>query len=376
VHILIAPNAFKNSLSAAAAAEAIGRGLQRSRPDCSWECFPVGDGGDGTAALLIERLGGAMVSAEVHDPLKRKIRATFGLIPPGNTAVIELADASGLRRLRPDEFDPLRATTLGTGELIRCALDGGAGRILLAVGGSATVDGGAGILQALGTRFRDAQGVDLTNLPEDLVHLESLDLSGLDPRVLRCELTVLCDVENPLLGEHGAVRVFGPQKGASDPMVKKLELALSKFSDAVLHHTGKDITSVRHGGAAGGVAAGLQGVLNAKLVRGIDCFLDLAGFEAALLKADLVITGEGRLDEQTLEGKGPVGVAVRARQKKIPVIALAGSIAPEAIPALGRYFDQLLPISDGSVALEIVLRQTASNLERAAVELGKRLQAE
>jgi glycerate kinase len=288
--------------------------------------------------------------------------------------VIELAEASGLRRLRREEFDPLRATTLGTGELIRCALDYGANRILLAVGGSATVDGGAGILQALGVRFRNAQSADLSDLPEDLVALESMDLSGLDSRALRCGLTVLCDVENPLLGPQGAAPIFGPQKGATESTVKKLELVLTNFAGAVRRGTGRDITMFKHGGAAGGVAAGLHGVLNAGLVKGIDCFLDLTGFEAALSKADLVITGEGRLDGQTLEGKGPIGVALRARKKKIPVIALAGRIAPEALPALGRHFDQVLPITDASVELETALRETAVNLEQAAFTLASHLQ--
>ncbi len=376
MHILVAPNAFKNSLNAQAAAEAICRGLQRSKLNCSCQCFPIADGGDGTASLLVQRLGGATIPVAVHDPLGRKITAAFGWIDRENTAVIELADASGLRLLRREEYNPLRLTTRGTGELIHHALARGARRILLAIGGSATVDGGVGILEALGVRFRNAQGLDLTNVPEDLAALETIDTAVLNERIRQCELIVLCDVENPLLGKQGAARVFGPQKGATDFMVKRLELGLTKFCEAVRHCTGKDISAVRHGGAAGGVSAGLYGVLNARLVKGIDSFFDLTGFDAALEKADLVITGEGRMDGQTLEGKGPIGVALRARQKNIPVIALAGSIAPEAIPALRRHFDQLLAIASPDIELETALQQTGQNLERIALELANRLSAD
>jgi len=370
MHILIAPNAFKNSLSATAAAEAIRAGLQQSTLDCTCECFPVGDGGDGTAALLIQKCGGKTIRCEVHNPLGRRIKATFGLIDGGKTAVIELADASGLRLLRRDEFNPLRATTYGTGQLIQGALDKGAVRIILGIGGSATVDGGAGILQALGARFAGANGNDLSHLPEDLVDLRSIDLAGLDPRILRCELTVLCDVDNPLLGEQGAAEVFGPQKGATPSMVVKLQAALEKLSDVVYRQTGKDIARLKHGGAAGGVAAGLRGLLNAKLVKGIEHFLDMTGFENALQKADAVITGEGSIDEQTLQGKGPFGVARRAKKRKIPVIGLAGRVPHEANASLRRYFDVLLAIGHGPVSTETALQQTAQDLQRTAMELG------
>jgi len=373
VHILIAPNAFKNSLDATAAAEAIREGLNQSKLKCTCECFPVGDGGDGTATLLIQKCGGTIVPAEVHDPLGRKIRAAFGLIDNGETAVIEMADASGLRLLRCDEFDPLHATTFGTGELIKCALDKGVNKIIIGIGGSATVDGATGILQALGIRFLDAGGKILSNLPEELADLESIDLSGLDQRISRCALIVLCDVENSLLGEQGAAKVFGPQKGATGPVVKKLEAALAKLRDVIFRQTGKDLAAIKHGGAAGGVAAGLQGFLNATLVNGIDHFLDITGFEDALQKADLVITGEGGIDEQTMRGKGPFGVALRARGKNIPVIGLAGRVALEADAPLRQYFAQLLAIGHSSVELDKALQNTAQDLQRTAMELGNRL---
>ena len=258
MHILIAPNAFKNSLDATAAAEAIRKGLQQSKLKCTCECFPVGDGGDGTAALLIQKCGGKIVPAEVHDPLGRKIRAGFGLIDNGKTAVIEMADASGLRLLRREEYDPLHANTFGTGELIQRTLDKGVNKIIIGIGGSATVDGGTGILRALGVRFLDANGKILPNLPADLAGLESIDLSGLDQRISHCALTVLCDVENPLLGEEGAAKIFGPQKGATEPVIKKLEAALTKLREIMFRQTGKDLAVIKQGGAAGGVAAGMQ----------------------------------------------------------------------------------------------------------------------
>jgi glycerate kinase len=373
VHILIAPNAFKHSLEATAVAEAIREGLQQSKLKCTCECFPVGDGGDGTAALLIQKCGGTMVPAEVHDPLGRKIRAGFGLIDHGRTAVIEMADASGLRRLRREEFDPLRANTFGTGELIKYALDQGVEKIVIGIGGSATVDGATGILQALGVRFLDATGNILADLPESLTRLQSVDLSGLDRRIRQCALIVLCDVENFLLGEEGAAKVFGPQKGASAPTIQKLEAALTRLRDVVFRQTGRDMAAIQHGGAAGGAAAGLQGFLNAKLVKGIDYFLEVAGFEDSLQKADLVITGEGCLDEQTLRGKGPLGVAVRALKKNIPVIGVAGRVSPEAEAPLRQYFAQLLAIGPASVERDVALQNTAPDLRRTARELGDRL---
>jgi len=373
VHILIAPNAFKNSLDAAAAAEAIREGLQQSKLKCTCVCFPVGDGGDGTAALLIQKCGGRIVPVKVHNPLGRKIRAGFGLIDSGSTAVIEMADASGLRLLRREEFDPLHATTFGTGELIKSALDQGAGKIIIGIGGSATVDGATGILQALGVRFLDAAGKVLSNLPEDLTAQESIDLSGLDKRISHCALTVMCDVENFLLGEEGAAKVFGPQKGATGPAIKKLEAALTKLRDVMFRQTGKDLAAIKHGGAAGGVAAGLRGFLDAKLVKGIDYFLELTGFEQALQQADLVITGEGSLDEQTMRGKGPFGVALRAKTKNIPVIGLAGRVAAVADAPLRQYFDELLTIGSASVELDLAMKNTAQDLRRTARELGNRL---
>jgi glycerate kinase len=219
--------------------------------------------------------------------------------------------------LQQHELNPSYATTFGTGELIQGALEKNVSRIILCIGGSATVDGGTGILQALGAKFLDDKNETLQKLPASLKDLSSVDTKDFDKRMLDCELVILCDVENTLLGESGAAKIFGPQKGASEEDVKKLEQALARFREITLNKTGVDIANIKHGGAAGGVAAGLSAYCNARLVNGIHYFLDINAFDAALQKADLVITGEGKIDEQTLHGKGPYGVAVSAKEKDI-----------------------------------------------------------
>lgn len=370
MHILIAPNAFKNSLNAIAVAEAIGEGLQQSKLNCSIECFPIGDGGDGTAELIIQKHSGTIINTDVHDALGRKIIASFGLIDKQNTAVIELANASGIRLLQPHELNPLHATTYGTGELIKNALDKKVSRIILCIGGSATVDGGAGILQALGIRFLNNKNEILKRLPECLGNLAAIDLSDLDKRILNCELIILCDVENKLLGENGAAKIFGPQKGATKEDVQKLEDALTKFRDIAFHETGKDLAAIKHGGAAGGVAAALCLFCNAKLVNGIDYFLTINSFKAALQKADLVITGEGSIDAQTLAGKGPYGVALRAKEKNIPVIGMAGKVPLTKDTELQKYFDVLLSINNEPVEMAIAIKNTKDNLIRTAKAIG------
>ena len=376
MHILIAPNAFKNSLNALDVAEAIGEGLNKSKLNCSLEYFPVGDGGDGTAALIIQKNNGTIINTEAHDAMGRNIHSSFGLINNGNTAVIELADASGIRLLQPQDLDPLHATTYGAGELIKHALDKGTSRIVMGIGGSGTVDGGTGILQALGIRFLNNENEILEGLPENLVHLAAIDLSGLDKRILNCELIILCDVENKLLGESGAAKIFGPQKGASEAGVQKLEIALTKFRDIALHKTGMDMAAIKHGGAAGGVAAGLAVFCKAKLVNGIDYFLTITAFDEALQKADLVITGEGSIDAQTLQGKGPYGVAVRAKEKNIPVIGIAGKVPLTTDIQLQKYFDVLLAINNEPFEISEAIKNTKDNLVRTGKAIGDLLAIE
>ena len=369
MHILIAPNSFKNSLDASACAEAIEQGLLQSRLNCTCTCFPVGDGGDGTAALLIKKWNGRNITAAVHDPLQRKIKASFGFVDATKTAIIEMADASGMKLLKNNELNPLYATSFGTGELIKEALNAGAKKIILCIGGSATVDGGIGILQALGFCFYDDNKNELKDLPVDLNNLSMIDDSNADKRIFKCEFIILCDVENYLLGETGAAKIFGPQKGANPNDVIKLESSLIKLRDISFKQTGIDMNAIKHGGAAGGVAAGLCVYLKAKLVNGIDYFLDATGFDAALQDADILITGEGSIDAQTLQGKAPYGVAKRAKEKKIPVIGLAGKVPLQQNSELNQFFDVLLSINN-EPDINVALLTTKDNLTRTANALG------
>ncbi|HEV8506918.1 MAG TPA: glycerate kinase, partial [Chitinophagaceae bacterium] len=248
MRILVAPNAFKNSLAAEDVAGAIKEGLEESKLQCSIDCFPVGDGGDGTAELLLNYYNGSTIHATVHDPLMRKISSSFGLTEGGRTGVIEMANASGLRLLQSNELDPLHTSSFGTGELIKNALDKGVSKIIMCIGGSATVDGAVGLLEALGFRFLDRNGTQLINMPETLVDLETIDFSGGDQKVNDCKIVVLCDVKNILLGKDGAAAVFGPQKGAGPGDVKKLEASLTKLSAIVFKQTGKNMATMESGG--------------------------------------------------------------------------------------------------------------------------------
>ena len=370
MHILIAPNAFKNSLDAAKVAEAINNGLNQSKLFCTTTCFPVADGGDGTASLLIDYLGGQLIHTIVQDPLTREITSSFGWIEKDKTAIIELANASGLRLLKTDEYNPLVATTHGTGELIIEALNKGAAKIILCIGGSATVDGGTGILKALGINFLDEKGNELNNLPASLPLLAEIDTTALDKRIANTEIIILCDVENPLLGLNGAAVIFGPQKGASSKDVQLLEAGLAKYRHVVLNKTGKDMAVIKHGGAAGGVAASLHTFLNARLVNGIDYFLEATEFEKELSKANVVITGEGCIDEQTLHGKGPFGVAKKAKEFSLPVIGITGRVPDVIDQAWQQYFDRLVSINENADDLEAAIKNTYTNLEKTAEQLG------
>jgi len=284
-----------------------------------------------------------------------------------------MSAASGLRLLSSDELDPLRASSVGTGQLIAAALDKGARKILLAVGGTATVDGGIGMLHALGVRFLNAQGTVLPPIPGRLLDLARIDLSGLHPKVAGANLTVLCDVDNFLLGDQGAAAVFGPQKGADPAMVNVLESALSHLRDITLATTGRDMAAVRYGGAAGGSAAGLYGILHAGLVNGGQEFLRLTEFDRQLERCDMVITGEGSIDAQTLQGKGPQAVAAAARHRGIPVIGLAGRIPSVPDVGLREFFSVLLAIGNGPMDLDEAIRSTEAGLQRTAAALGAML---
>jgi len=370
MHILIAPNAFKNALDAQEVAACIRSGLLASSLPCTCECFPVGDGGNGTGALIVDRLGGKRIEVTVKDPLGRPVSAFYGGIDNGSVAVIEMADASGLHLLKQHELNPLRTSSYGTGQLMDAALDAGAKEIILCMGGSATVDGGSGILAALGVRFLDGAGKEIRDLPLGLERLHHIDRSSMDRRVNGCRIVVLCDVLNPLLGPAGASAVFGPQKGATPDMVEQLESILERFAKVIESETGIAISHVESGGVAGGASAGLKGVLNAELVNGIDYFLQLTQFRQALAESNLVITGEGSIDNQTLQGKAPFGVAKMAKELNLPVIGLAGIVPLKQDVELEHYFDMLLAIGNGPATLDEAIPATAANLERTARQLG------
>jgi glycerate kinase len=370
MHFLIAPNAFKNALDATSAAKAIERGIKRSYPEARCTLIPVGDGGDGTGELIVAAKHGKILKAETIDPRGRKIMSSYGLIDGGKTAVIEMAKASGLDLITTEERDPLTATSYGTGVMILHALDEGVNKIIIGMGGSATVDGGIGILQALGIRFIKKDGKEVINAGE-LSQVEYINPVDLDPRVLRTEIIVLCDVQNSLLGDQGAAAVFGPQKGATPEAVKLLEKGLTKLNEVVKSATKKDMAAIPGSGTAGGAAAGLYAMIEAKLVNGIDYVLEINNFNDALKKADRVITGEGSLDDQTLQGKAPFGVAKRAKEHRVKVIGVAGKI-DDPSSKLSEYFDELICINIEHEPLAVMLKNTAFNLERVGTEIGKR----
>lgn len=369
--VVAAPNAFKGSLSAHEAAAAIATGVQRALPSAEVQELAIADGGDGTAEVLCRALGGSFREVTVADALGRPSRGRYGWLPDA-TAVIDVATASGLARLGAHELRPLTATSFGTGELLRAALDAGAARVVLGVGGSASVDAGAGILQALGVHLLDAQGRELGRGGGELARLARIDTRALHPRARAVPLDVACDVDSPLLGEHGAARVFGPQKGATPAMVEELEAALTAFAAVLGRDLGRDVRTVASGGAAGGIAAGLVAVLGARLVPGIDLVLDWLSFERVLEGAALCITGEGRLDRQSLRHKGPLGVARRSRARGVPVVAIAGEIAEGlAVPD----FAEVLALRTPGMPLEQAMSGAGELLTAAAEQLARRARA-
>ncbi len=371
MHILIAPNAFKNSLSASEAASALEKGLRQSRLKCTCTRFPVGDGGDGTGTLLTKHFRGKLLTTWVKDPLGRPVEAAMGLSPDGRTAIIELASASGLRLLTPRECRPLVANTRGTGMLIRAALDEGVSKILLCVGGSATVDGGCGLMRELGVRFIDSVGTVIEDFPLGLAELETIDCSGIDSRLFQTDIKILCDVSTKLLGREGAAAVYGPQKGAKPEDIRFLERCLTKLDDVVAGITGKKMSGQPFSGAAGGAAALLEALGGAKAMDGAEYFLELTGFERHLKRSEWVITGEGSLDGQTLQGKVPFQVARMAKDRNLWVAGVTGIIDRKAEKDLKKYFDMLIRINPPRISMPTALANTRPNLVKAGFRIGQ-----
>lgn len=370
LNLLIAPNAFKHAATASEVAGAIASGIKKSNCRAELVCRPIADGGDGTLPIVVEALKGEILMKEVAGPLGNTVRAPFGYVKGHQMAIIEMADASGLRLIAVGELDAMKASSFGTGELINEAMALGARHIILCIGGSATVDGGMGILAAMGYQFKDASGDLLPSSGGSLVEIREVIV----PRKSDIpEITILCDVNNPLLGPTGAAAVYGPQKGASAAQVAELEAGLRNWSGLIRRYRGIDVATIEGGGAAGGVSAGLVGWLGAELKRGASYILDLLALEEEIINADVVITAEGSLDEQTTEGKGPYALLELAKKHGKPVIGLAGKI-PLDVPQNGlSRFDALWAIGNQPESIDEAIAYTLRNLERTAYNLGNML---
>lgn len=363
--IILAPDSFKGSLSAPQVCAALQNGAARVFPDAQFVALPLADGGEGTLDCLVQCAGGWLKTVRVRNPLGESIEANWGILPDGK-AVIETARASGLTLIAPEQRDALRASTYGVGQLIKAALDAGCREIWLGLGGSATTDGGAGALAALGARFRDANEVVLPPGGAALARLQTVDLKFLHPKLAKAQITLLCDVSNPLCGPSGAARVFGPQKGATPAQVEALDAALARFADVAAASTGRNARDESGAGAAGGLAFGLMSFCGAQVRSGIEAVLEASDFAEHLRGADLVLTGEGALDAQTLRGKVVAGVCCAARAQGVPVIAFGG-----AVELSGAQLDELgllsaFSVCDGPRELAFCLENAAALLANAA----------
>lgn len=378
MRILIAPDSFKGSLSALAAAQCMERGARAVFPQAVCDLIPMADGGEGTVDALVEATKGQTFPLTVRGPLGKAVEARWGLFGDGRTAVVEMASASGLPLLRPEERDPLRACTFGTGELIRAALavlhrqsenrppeKAERPTLIIGIGGSATNDGGSGAVRALGTRFLDANGDDLPPGGAALARLDRIDRSGLDPLLAQTEILVACDVDNPLTGPRGASAVFGPQKGADPDMVRELDAALAHYAALARAATGRDIADQPGAGAAGGLGAGLLFFTGAALRPGVEIVLEATDFAARAQQADLVLTGEGMSDFQTAYGKAPVGVARAAKRFGRPVLCISGALGRNVEDVYAQGIDALAGAVSSVSTLEDCMEMAGPLLETA-----------
>ncbi len=372
--VLVAPDSFKGALSSAAAAAVMAGAVQEVLPAAVVKEIPLSDGGEGFTEALVRAAGGTREEVTVHDPLMRPVQAVMGLLDHGRTAVIEMAAASGLERLRRDEYNPWVTSTYGTGEMIRAALDRRCRRILIGVGGSATVDGGVGAVQALGGRFLDRYGHELPPGGGQLARLEKIDLSSLDRRLQEVKIEVACDVTNPLTGPEGAAAVYAPQKGADSEMTRRLGEGLRQLARRFRETTGLDTALLPRAGAAGGLAAGLAAGLGARLRAGFEVVSEITGLEKALAATTLVLTGEGHTDRQTLYGKAPYALAQLAATQGVPVLLFTGGVEMAAAEELGRVFTAIFPVNPALFPLAEALQKTEEHLRFAVVQAMRLLQ--
>ncbi|MFB3786001.1 MAG: glycerate kinase [bacterium] len=369
MRLVIAPNAFKECLSAPEVAKAMAAGARKATPDLEIIEVPLADGGDGTTEALVSARQGRLVEITARDPLMRPVAARYGLIDEDRTAVIEMAAASGLWHLQEHEKNPMRTTTYGTGEMIRDALDRGVDTLIVGIGGSATTDAGLGMAAALGYRLLDRHGNEIEPVGGSMASLASIDSSQVHPRLRRVKMRVASDVNNPLLGPQGAAPVYGPQKGATPDMIRELEMGLANVARCWDKDFGVHIGNQPGGGAAGGLGAGLVAFCGAEIRSGLDLIADYAGLDEALRGASLALTGEGKIDASTRFGKVPAGVARRAEKQGVPVVALAGHLAGDVRSLLSDSLIALFSITPGPMALQEAMASTKENLERTAEQV-------
>ncbi len=371
MNILIAPDSFKDCMSSREVAQNIEKGVRRILPDAVIKLLPLADGGEGTVEALIDATKGEIRKVKVHDPLMRTIESFFGLLGDKKTAVIEMAAASGIELLKENERNPWVATTYGTGELIKHALDSGCRKLVIGIGGSSTNDAGTGVIQALGGKFLDSAGKDIGYGGGCLGKISEIDMSKLDSRIRNCEILVACDVDNPLYGEKGAALVYSPQKGADDEMAAKLDQNLKHFAEIIKETLNIDVAAIPGTGAAGGIGAGLMAFLGAKLKPGFEIVKDIVKLEEEMEKADIVITGEGKIDFQTRFGKAPFGVAQVAVKYKRPAVAIAGTLGERYEELLADGFDMIVPVAEETMELEDSIRKADILIQGAAERIMK-----
>ena len=369
--IIIAPDSFKESLTALEAANAIEAGFKRIFPNAECVKLPMADGGEGTVQSLVDATGGKLVECDVVAPLGNTVQSFFGLSGDGKTAIIEMAAASGLHLVAPEQRNPLHTTSYGTGELIKRALALGVQHIIVGIGGSATNDGGVGMLQALGIRFLNFQQQEIGYGGAQLAQLAQIDMNALEPHLAQVHIEVACDVNNPLCGERGASAIFGPQKGATPEMVAQLDVALAHFAEIAQRDCGKNIQDQPGAGAAGGMGGGLLLLPNVELKAGVQIMLENLQLADKVHDADLVITGEGRMDAQSILGKTPIGVARTAKQFNKPVIAIVGCLREDYEVVYEHGIDVVFPIIRQLAPLSEILQQGRENLVSAAQNIAR-----
>ena len=364
--IVLAPDSFKESMTEKEVCEAMERGIRKANSQIRCIHVPMADGGEGTMQSLVDATGGRVYSKEVVGPLGNNVVAEYGILGNGEIGVIEMASASGIHLVDSEKRNPLITTTFGTGQLIKACLDKGVKKLLIGIGGSATNDGGAGFIQALGGRLLDENGDDLSYGGGALAKLHTIDLSNLDERLKYVSVEVACDVNNPLCGKEGASYVFGPQKGATREMIEILDQNLSHYAEVIKEQLGKDVISKAGAGAAGGLGAGLMAFLDVKLKSGIEMVIEYANLEEKVRDADMVWTGEGSIDFQTQYGKTPLGVAMIAKKYNKPVIALAGRVGNDIDVLYDKGIDAIFGIMRGVTSIEEALVKGPENVEKTS----------